>query len=149
MSSPFSEDQLRSKGFTRAADGSWSKPDPSNRAEVRRPDAQHPPEQPLEGKPQAAEPDAPCHRRCIAIVTIWTCNARDYDGAGAATKGIFDRLIELGQLPIPSDGPDFLEVVFDMRHSHSRKEERMTIEVFLDPTNPTRPTNHEQQRTPL
>jgi hypothetical protein len=41
--------------------------------------------------------------------------------------------VETGELPIPDDGPEWLEIVFDQIKVGKRKDQKMTIEIYERP----------------
>lgn len=132
-SSGLSADLLRRAGFTEGADGSWSKVDPAagdpSRGANPEPDAKRQ----LEGKPRPQGKDARCDRqgaRILILATVVTVRPRDYDGLGAAVKGIIDRLVELRRIPVDDDDPDSLEVVCVSGRCAHFKDQKTIIEIF-------------------
>jgi hypothetical protein len=135
--SGFSEQLLRSQGYAPDAKGVWVKQDPASGNPGGRPDPEQPAKPPLAGKPQGQGQDAPrdgLRPRCLVIATIHTVRLRDYDGLGAAVKGIIDRLIELQRIPVKDDGPLHLEVVCENKRCEHFADQKTVIEVFVLPS---------------
>lgn len=124
---PFTE-KLLSKGYKRAADGSWFKPDSGHIPSSRGADVE-----PVEKRhADAGAPKAERNvSRLLAIVTIGTVRPRDYDGLGAASKHWIDCLVHIGLAP--DDGPETIEVIFDPVQVRSFGDEFTRIEVWEIP----------------
>lgn len=135
--SGITEDLLRKQGYAPNADGSWSRAGPPAGGAGNRPDPQQPAKRKLEGKPRPPGPDARSDGQGIGkflvIATVHSVRPRDYDGLGAAVKGIIDRLVELNRIPIPDDSPEYLEVVCDWVKCAGFKDQKTIIECWKLP----------------
>ena len=119
---------LRNAGYSEGSDGVWRKesgahPDPSGGSDPK----------PSKKRPLQDDPQVERHpiQRFIAIVTIRTVRARDYDGLGASTKYYFDALQRIGL--IEDDSPDHLEILFNPEACSHFKEEETIIEIWECP----------------
>jgi len=124
----FNEKQLRMCGYKEGVDGIFRKeggsyPNPTGGSD------------PKPSKKRALPNDPPVARhpiqRFIAIVTIRTVRARDFDGLGASTKYYFDALQRIGL--IESDSPDHLEILFDPQKCDHFDQEETQIEIWECP----------------